>query len=314
MVDKAKSSSSHNIHADINELRRLQYLAKGFSFLPKQPVTSLLSGKNVSKLRGRGLNFEELRHYQPGDDIRSMDWKVTRRTGKPHIKVYTEERERNVYLIVDQRSSMFFGSTNKMKSVIAAEVAALIAWRIADTGDRVGAIVYGDNSSHVIPAKRGRSHVINVLTELVKQNQQLKAGTKLQDSTGSLNSVLNKLPQVCGNNCLVIFIGDGHGWDSKSTSIIKKVSQHNEIIACHIYDPLEHELPKMQQMIVSDGEKQIQFSSTNSKIHKKYQQEIEQQISNYDDVAKKYRIPLIPISTIAPVELQLRKALGQVMK
>ena len=314
MVNKTKSPTSHNIYADINELRRLQYLAKGFSFLPKQPVTSLLSGKNVSKLRGRGLNFEELRHYQPGDDIRSMDWKVTRRTGKPHIKVYTEERERNVYLVVDQRSSMFFGSTKKMKSVIAAEVAALIAWRIADTGDRVGAVVYGDDSSHVIPAKRGRSHVINVLTELVKQNKQLKAGTKIADASGSLNSVLSKLTQVCANNCLVIFIGDGHGWDVKSTNIIKKISQHNEIIACHVYDPLEQELPKMPQMIVSDGEQQIQFSSTDTSIRKKYQKEVEQQISNYDDVAKKYRIPLIPISTVAPVELQLRKALGQVIK
>jgi len=120
----SKTHSNDNIYTDINQLRRLQYLAKGFSFLPQQPVNSLLSGKNSSKLRGRGLNFEELRHYRPGDDIRSMDWKTTRRTGKPHIKVYTEERERNVYLLVDQRSTMFFGSTNKMKSVIAAELAA----------------------------------------------------------------------------------------------------------------------------------------------------------------------------------------------
>ena len=97
------------IYADLNELRRLKYLAKGFSFTPNQPANSALSGKNASKLRGRGLNFEELRHYQPGDDIRSMDWKVTQRTGKPHIKVFTEERERNVFLAIDQRMTMFFG-------------------------------------------------------------------------------------------------------------------------------------------------------------------------------------------------------------
>lgn len=313
-MSSSKVPLNTNIYTDINALRRLQYLAKGFSFLPKQPVNSLLSGKNSSKLRGRGLNFEELRHYQPGDDIRSMDWKVTRRTGKPHIKVYTEERERNVYLIVDQRSSMFFGSTSKMKSVIATEVAALIAWRIADTGDRVGAVVYGDNNMHVIPAKRGRSHVINVLTELVKQNQHLKAGTKLHDSNGSLNSVFKKLSHICGNNSLVIFIGDGHGWNAKTTNYIKQIRQHNEVIACHVFDPIEQELPRMSQMIVNDGEQQIQFSSMSASIREKYQKEVALQFSLYDDVARKYRIPLIPISTITPVEMQLRKALGQVMK
>jgi uncharacterized protein (DUF58 family) len=92
------------------QLRALEFRARGFSFLPRQPARSVLTGRHSSRLRGRGLNFEELRHYQPGDDIRSLDWKVTRRTGKPHVRVYTEERERSVLLLVDQRVSMFFGS------------------------------------------------------------------------------------------------------------------------------------------------------------------------------------------------------------
>ena len=102
-----------NIYTNMDALRRLKVHSRGFSFHSRQPANSVLAGKYVSKLRGRGLNFEELRHYCPGDDIRCMDWKVTRRTGKPHIKVYTEERERNIYLIIDQRHSMFFGSQKK---------------------------------------------------------------------------------------------------------------------------------------------------------------------------------------------------------
>jgi uncharacterized protein (DUF58 family) len=314
MLINQKHNADHNIYTDIDELRRLQHLAKGFSFSPQQPINSVLSGKYVSKLRGRGLNFEELRHYRPGDDIRSMDWKVTRRTGKPHIKVYTEERERNVYLAIDQRACMFFGSTGKMKSVIAAELSALIAWRVVASGDRVGAIVYNDNDMNIVPAKRGRQHVVNVLNNVVKFNKQLKVGRTDIDASQSLNKALAKLTHTCGNNALVILIGDGHGWDEKSTEQIKRLSQHNEIIACHVHDPLEQSLPQMSQMVVSDGDQQIQFSSSNKDIQKKYQAVIEDQLSRYTNTARKYRMPLISIETVSPVVQQLRKALGQVAK
>ena len=138
------SNKNAGIYTSLQELVALQYKASGFSFLPKQPVHSILSGRHNSRLRGRGLNFEELRHYRAGDDIRTMDWKVTNRTGKPHVRVYSEERERPVLLLVDQRINMFFGSQLKMKSVIAAELAALSAWRVLSVGDRIGALVFND--------------------------------------------------------------------------------------------------------------------------------------------------------------------------
>ncbi|MBL4827161.1 MAG: DUF58 domain-containing protein [Spongiibacteraceae bacterium] len=301
-----------NIYANLDELRRLQHQARGFSFKPAQPVNSVLSGKNASKLRGRGLNFEELRHYRPGDDIRCMDWKVTRRTGKPHIKVFTEERERNVYLAVDQRSSMFFGSTGKMKSVIAAELAALIAWRINSTGDRVGAIVFGDSSICTIPAKRGVQHVIRLLAEVVRQNHLLKIGIRDENSSACFNQMLAKLIRICCHNTLIVHIGDGAGWNDQSTDYIKQLRQHNEIIACDVFDPLERELPKMSQMVVSDGRYQIQFSSDKRETQEKYDKELGRELSVYAETARQYRIPLIPINTLQPVEDQLRKALGRV--
>jgi len=308
--DKKPSSA---IYVDLNELRRLKYLAKGFSFSPNQPANSALSGKNASKLRGRGLNFEELRHYRPGDDIRSMDWKVTQRTGKPHIKVFTEERERNVYLAVDQRMTMFFGSTDKMKSVIAAELAALIAWQISDSGDRIGAVVYNDQETKVIPAKRGRQHVVHLLSEVLKKNHELSldsSSNQQNDDSESYNKMLATLNKVSSHNGLIILIGDGHGFNDNSTDYIKQLRQHNEVIACHIADPLELKLPEMSQMVVSDGKQQIQFSSDKKQFQQNYQAEITRQLESYVSAAKKYRIPLIEIDTITPVEQQLRKALG----
>jgi uncharacterized protein (DUF58 family) len=309
---KTRAKLDANFYVDINDLKRLQHQAKGFSFFAKQPVNSALSGKNVSKLRGRGLNFEELRHYQPGDDIRSMDWKVTRRTGKPHIKVYTEERERNVYLLVNQSSSMFFGSTNKVKSVIAAEISALMAWKVTDSGDRVGAIVYNDNKVTVVPAKRGKQHVVNVLTEVVKQNHELKVGHFDKSPAQSINHALAKLTHICGHNALIIIIGDGQGWDQQSTNYIKNIRQHNDVIACHIFDPLEQQLPKMSNMVVSDGKHQIQFSSMDKHTQEKYKSSIGQQLDQFTDSARRNRIPIIEINTLEPSEKQLRKALGKI--
>ncbi len=313
-LKKNKPDSGGNLYVDLDDLRRLQYQARGFSFSPKQPVNSLLSGKYVSKLRGRGLNFEELRHYRPGDDIRSMDWKTTQRTGKPHIKVYTEERERNVFIAVDQRATMFFGSTHKMKSVIAAQLAALMAWRIVDSGDRIGALVFNNTEVDFIPPKRGKQHVANVLSAIVKKNQQLaevkEVNVDPQNHSTSLNNMMGKLQQVCGHNALIILLSDGHGWNSVTTDYLKKIRQHNEIITGHISDPLEHNLPKMPQMVISDGIQQIQVASSNTQLHARYQQNITEQLNTYAQIAKKYRIPFLPFDTVTPVERQLRKVLG----
>lgn len=303
-----------NIYANLKTLVRLQYQAKNFTFKPEQPVNSVLAGKQVSKLRGRGLNFEELRHYRPGDDIRNMDWKVTRRTGKPHVKVYSEERERNVYLAIDQRASMFFGSKEKMKSVTAAEVAALIAWRVVATGDRIGGLVFNDNDANIVTAKRSKQHVVCLLNEVIKHNHQLNVGHATTDASTSFNNMLAKLGNICRHDALIIYIGDGNGWNNKSTDLLKSLRQHNEFIAVNIFDPLERKLPKMSQMLVSDGHYQIQFASDNIKTQQAYALNLANQLDAYTKATLKLRVPLISINTISPVATQLAKDLGQVLK
>jgi uncharacterized protein (DUF58 family) len=179
-----------NIYADLKQLVTLQHQASGFSFLPRQPVHSVLSGRHASRLRGRGLNFEELRHYRAGDDIRTMDWKVTNRTKKPHVRVYSEERERPVMLLIDQRINMFFGSQLKMKSVIAAELAAIAAWRVLSVGDRVGALVFDDNNIVETRPQRSRKTVMQILSNTIKANHALGADHATRQNNSQLNLVL----------------------------------------------------------------------------------------------------------------------------
>src|SRR5262245_35098159 len=167
------AANSQGVYVALDDLIALEQKSRKVSFLPRQPVRSLLSGRFASRMRGRGLNFEEIRDYRSGDDVRSIDWKVTARLQKPHARVINEERERPALLVVDQRLSMFFGSRHAMKSVTAAQAAAIGAWRVLGAGDRVGAIVFNDREVVEIRPRRSRQTVLQILTAVVGQNQAL---------------------------------------------------------------------------------------------------------------------------------------------
>ena len=137
-------------------------------------MSSILSGRYASRLRGRGLNFEEIRRYLPGDDIRTMDWKVTARTRSPHVRVYTEEKDRAVVLVIDQRINMFFGTRDKLKSVTAAELAALGAWRAVAVGDRVGAVIFNDTELVDVRPQRSQKTVMSILGTIIRMNHELQ--------------------------------------------------------------------------------------------------------------------------------------------
>lgn len=299
-----------DIYTSLDALRRLQFKAKGFELSPKQPINSIIAGKNISKLRGRGLNFEEMRQYNIGDDIRTMDWKVTIRTGKPHVKVYTEERERNVFLLVDQRQSMFFGSTEKMKSVIAAEVAALMAWNVIKSTDRVGAVVFNDQQAITLKPQRSSQQVINIFAEIVRQNHLLKGGAQSQDHEVSLEKMFQQMLRVTTHDALVILISDGYGWNDKCAEYVKSISQHNDFMCCHVTDPLEHRLAEMSQMVISDGDLQIEVSAQEKKLQQDFTDNVQMSINSFTTLAKKYRIPLLPFNTTETTDSQLRRALG----
>ena len=300
-----------NIYANLKTLVAMQSQASGFSFLPKQPVHSVLSGRHSSRLRGRGLNFEELRHYRAGDDIRTMDWKVTNRTGKPHVRVYTEERERPVLLIVDQRINMFFGSQIKMKSVVAAELTALAAWRVLSVGDRVGALVFNDTQILETRPHRSRNTVMQILHNVLTMNHQLGAEYSDSQNNAQLNQVLKQVERLSGHDYLIVLISDLSGWDEQTVKRIKRLGRHNDVMAALVFDPLERTLPDESQLVLSDGELQIQIDATNSGLAEQFTQRFESSVEHLRSELRKHGIPLIPMHTIEPVLDQIKAAIGE---
>ena len=195
---------SDGVYVTIEELVRIRHQGQGFSFLPKQPVHSLLTGQRASRLRGRGLNFEEVRRYLPGDDIRNIDWKATARTRKPQLRVYTEERDRPVLIIVDQRINMFFGSRVSMKSVTAAHTAALAAWRVLSVGDRPGALVFNDSATEFVRPHRSENRVIEILKAVTNMNQMLSIERARAARPERLNEALEQAIRLAEHDHLIV--------------------------------------------------------------------------------------------------------------
>jgi uncharacterized protein (DUF58 family) len=302
--------ADEEVYTSLRQLTRLRYDARGFSYLPRQPVGSLLSGRKRSRLRGRGLDFDELRHYRPGDDIRNMDWRVTNRTGKPHVRVYTEERDRPVLLLVDQRLSMFFGSQRRMKSVTAAEAAALTAWRVLGVGDRVGAVLFNDQQATAIRPTRSEKKTLGWLGQLVAMNRQLSVAPGREPDPGALNRALSLLERSAGHDYLMILISDFSGWSAETLATLRRMRQHNDVVCALVFDPLERDITRADALVVSDGFYQLEIDPARHRLGEKFEAHFESNLNRTQADLRRHDIPVLRLDTVAPVEAQVRAQLG----
>ena len=268
----------------------------------------MLSGRHRSKLRGRGLDFDEVRKYIPGDDIRNIDWKVTARVGVTHTKEFTEEKERPVLLVIDQSSSMFFGSKRYLKSVIAAQMAALAAWRVFDVGDRVGGIIFNDQQMEMIRPKRNRKTIQQLLSRVSYFNHQLEANNKEDQTRHSLNKALHQAVQSCGHDFLVVVMSDLHQFDEKSLRMMTQIKRSNDLIVGWVGDPAEQSLFK-DPIVLTDGTYQTQIGK-GKRIRKEFDKEVNQRKKGIVQDMKKYGIPCFPIDTETDVAVQLRQLIN----
>jgi uncharacterized protein (DUF58 family) len=302
-------NSESRITITLEELIRMKTDARGFSFLPTQPVQSLLAGCHTSRLRGRGLSFEELRHYNQGDDVRTIDWKATARLRSPHVRVYSEERERPVLLVVDQRSPMFFGSRRAMKSVVAAEIAALGAWRTLHAGDRVGGIVFNEDEIVEIRPHRSQTRVLQLLHEVVRFNQALASSPPAIGEV-TLNHAVESALRLAKHDHLVVLISDLDGADSETKRLATQLAPHNDVLIVGIYDPLGASLQGRPGMIAADRSDTMEIPSGKA-FTESFQKAFASRLDEWTEIFRALRVPVLPISTAEPVADQLRNLFGQ---
>jgi uncharacterized protein (DUF58 family) len=294
----------------LSDLMRFEWLVQSRKLLPSHPVYSILAGKHASKLRGRGLDFEEVRQYIPGDDIRNIDWIVTARTGETHSKVFTEEKERPSFIVVDQSSWMFFGSTRFVKSVSAAHAAALGAFYTLKRGDRTGGLVFNEEGSDFISPRRNKSSLQHYLQCLVNRNRQLPHRKEIHPNTNLLNDALRQTNAAITHDYVVTVISDFSVINQETMELLQGMSYHNDVILIHIYDEQEEMLPA-GKLVLTDGRKQITWN--NKKHHRAaaYQKDFSDMKKKLTEDFRHTRIPVVFFNTTEPIEEQVMHDMGR---
>lgn len=302
------ASADPRISVDLGHLQGLQGPSRRLSFLPRQPVRSILNGRHASKLKGRGLNFEELRHYTQGDDIRTIDWKVTARARSPYIRVYTEERDRAAMLLVDQRMSMFFGSVRNMKSVTAAEAAAIAAHRIRAQGDRVGGIVFTDDALVEHRPKASPRALHRFLGSVAAANGALNAAHQTA-SRMALTQPLAATARIVGSGGLVMVFSDFDAWDDQTEQILSRISRRNDVVLVSVSDPVLERLPEDARLVVSDGALQAQIGGSGAE-RASLRAFAEARLAEMTGFCDRYGIPILPLTTAEETLPQLLRLMG----
>lgn len=301
----------NGLNVDMSDLLRLRNEAASLNLAPWRRVRASQSGAHRSPFRGRGMEFDEVRPYQAGDDVRNIDWRVTARTGTTHTKLFREERERPVLLLVDQGPSMHFATRVAFKSVIAAQAAALVAWAAADHGDRVGAVIFSGGQHKEVRPQRGTRGALGACRALAQY--PISAETHGNIAGGGWSEALARAGRIAHPGTLLVLLSDFAGPAGDAARHLLHLTRHCDVLMVFIYDPVERALPSRGLYTISDGAQRLAVDAADQHVRSRHEaafiarhhlaQELARrsragwtEIATTDDVGAKLRIALTPTS------------------
>ena len=272
-------------------------------------VKAQMAGGHLSAFRGRGMEYHESRPYQPGDDIRSIDWRVTARSGQTHTKIYREERERPVLLWLDLSRSMFFGTQVCFKSVLASKLAALLAWSSVQHGDRLGYLVFSEQQHIEFRPTRGRRAALQFIQQLAAHSAWDRADGNGNERQAGLHA-LRRLRQVTRPGSLLVLLSDFRFLDDDCRGQLVELARHNDIVMIHTYDPLECALPPPGRYRVSDGDESVDIDTSNPDLRARYHERYAEQQQALGRLCNELGLYRIDIATDADMLTELKAGLG----
>lgn len=283
---------TNGVIASLNELISLRRFAQSVQF--QTNVQAQRSGSHLSKIRGRGMDFSEVRNYQAGDEIRHMEWRVTARTGRPHVKIYQEERERPVVILADFNPSMIFGTQIAFKSVVAARLASILSWTVIKQGDRIGGFIYSATQHSELNPRGRAAGVLPLLATLSLYTDQTQA--EREATPRLLSDALIRMRRVIRPGSILVLISDFYSMDKECEKHLNRLSAHNSILAYHICDPLELAPPKPEHYAMSNGQQAIIVDTTNPSIRSAYTQYCVQRVEQLKEQCTRVRAQYVQVT------------------
>jgi uncharacterized protein (DUF58 family) len=273
-------------------------------------VNSLQTGAYVSRFRGRGMEFDESRPYQPGDDPRSIDWRVTARSTTAYTKLFREERERPVLVAVDLRSNMHFATQGCFKSVNASRAAALLSWAAHHRGDRLGGLIFGDTTHRELKPRLGRRAALRFVHELVEHPDWERRTTE-PVNRDALTQAMSALRRVARPGSLVVVISDFVGFTRAAQSYLSSVASHNEVLAVFLNDPLERQLPPPGRYRLVSPHDELAIDTYAAPARRDYEHAFEERLEELEKFCQRYGVHLMPMSSDDDPVSTLQTALGR---
>ncbi|QZE12816.1 DUF58 domain-containing protein [Halosquirtibacter laminarini] len=293
----------------LESLMRLETVAVGPEFFKQRRVSGLLSGKHRSSLKGRGLDFSEVRKYILGDDIRNIDWKVTARTRVTHTKVFSEEKERPQLSIIDLSKNTLFGSKHLLKSHIVLKIAAIHGFRALKIGDRYGAILFDDQNIQILKPSRSRGHFQAIMDYGVKSCNNATTHPIQNKQQVDMEQALSNVMKVAHHDYIINVITDATLLSQESLNHLVMISRSNSVILSHIEDPLDYELP-LEKIPFSDAHYQIDWK-VNTEDQQSYKEQYITLKKDIEDKCEAYNIPFLCFQTDKELKLQLKEILNE---
>lgn len=294
---------ANGVIAQLDELIDFRRYALMTSYHPQGKGAR--AGGHLSKFRGRGMDFSEARHYQAGDEVRHMEWRVTARTGRPHVKIFQEERERPVVLLVDFNPSMHFGTRHAFKSVVAARLASLLAWMTVQQGDRIGGLFFSARQhSEFMPRARERA-VLPMLSSLSHYTQE----SAMNDETPArpLSDALLRVRRVVRPGSTIVLISDLYTFDEECIAHLARLRAHNEVLVYHISDPVELALPKSHCYGVTDGKTPFVFNTHSATLQAAYSNYCTQRLHQLEAQCRQAQSDYLSLTTATDLPLLVRR-------
>ena len=285
----------------LKRVRKIEIKTRGLS-------SEIFAGKYHTAFKGRGMSFSEVREYRLGDDVRDIDWNVTARSRTPHIKIYEEERELTMMLMVDVSGSRKFGSTEQTKQNIITEIAAVLAFSAAQTGDKVGCIFFSDKVEKFIPPKKGRSHILMIIRSLIEFTPQSE-GTALSEAVRYMTNVNKK-------RCTTFILSDFINPKSDMTPLedaLKIATSRHDLVAIRVSDPRDKQLPNVGIIEMKDAEsgQKVWVDSSSAAVREYFAARWAEREQSMDNLLKHNRIDTCDVSTDADYVAELIKLFKQ---